>query len=49
MCLCGPPDSEYLRQAELPDEVTTAVDDYGVDPLESGIDLVFLSAITHGG
>lgn len=37
----------YIRQAGLQDRVETAEGDYDVDPLGSGFDLVFLSAIIH--
>lgn len=38
---------EYIRQAGLSDRVKTVVGNYEVDPLGSGFDLVFLSAIIH--
>jgi len=38
---------EYIAAAELTSCVTTAVGDYLVDPLPTGFDLVFLSAVIH--
>ena len=38
---------EYIKQIGLQEKVKTVVGDYNVDPLGSGYDLVFLSAIIH--
>ena len=38
---------EYIKQIGLQEMVKTVVGDYNVDPLGSGYDLVFLSAIIH--
>jgi SAM-dependent methyltransferase len=38
---------EYIAEADLTCCVTTAVGDYLVDPLPTGFDLVFLSAVIH--
>ena len=38
----------YIRQAGLADRVETVAGDFETDPLGSGFDLVFLSAILHG-
>jgi SAM-dependent methyltransferase len=39
---------EYIRQGGLSGRVRTVAGDFEVDPLGSGFDLVFLSAILHG-
>ena len=39
---------EYIRQGGLSDRVRTVAGDFEVDPLGSGFDLVFLSAVLHG-
>jgi len=38
---------DYIARAGLASRVTTAVGDYLVDPLPTGFDLVFLSAVIH--